>query len=66
MMIEKEVMEKVKGEYVKTKTKSYALSSLTDLGVKELLEIKLSHWTIEASHWLLDVQFNEDKHMVRK
>lgn len=66
MMIDKEVIEKVKGEYVKTKTTSYALSSLTDLGVKELLEIKLSHWSIEASHWLLDVQFNEDKHMARK
>ena len=66
MMIEKTVTEKIKGEYVTTKTTSYALSSLTDLGVKELLEIKLSHWSIEASHWLLDVQFNEDKHMARK
>ena len=34
--------------------------------MKELLEIKLSHWSIEAAHWLLDVQFNEDKHTARK
>ena len=66
LLIEKEVSEKIKGEYVTTVTKSYALSSLTNLGVKELLEIKLSHWSIEAAHWLLDVQFNEDKHTARK
>lgn len=66
LLIEKEVSEKVKGEYVTTTSKSFALSSLTNLGVKELLEIKLSHWSIESSRWLLDVQFNEDKHTARR
>lgn len=30
------------------------------MSCENLLKIKTSHWNIESSHWLLDVQFNED------
>ena len=31
-----------------------------------MLKIKLSYWNVEVQHWLLDVQFNEDKMTAKK
>ena len=44
----------------------YAITNLTNVSCQNLLEIKTSHWSIESSHWLLDVQFNEDRNTSRK
>jgi hypothetical protein len=41
-------------------TTSYIVTDLCDLTPENFLGIKLSHWNIEAQHWLLDVQLDED------
>lgn len=67
LVIDKIVESKVNGEGVKiSHGQSFAVTNLTDISVENLLEIKTSHWSIEASHWLLDVQFNEDRCQARK
>jgi len=60
LVIEKETEEKTNGEWQSKKNVAYAITNLTDISCENLLQIKTSHWSIESSHWLLDVQFNED------
>lgn len=56
LVIDKIVESKVNGEWVKiSHGQSFAVTNLTDISVENPLEIKTSHWSIEASHWLLDV-----------
>ena len=60
-MIEKKTSKKENGEWIQTETISYVITDLESISIENLLNIKLSHWNIEASHWLLDVQLNEDR-----
>ena len=66
LYIENVVETKIKNEWCRTENKTFAITNLTNLSCENLLEIKTSHWSIESSHWLLDVQFNEDRHTARK
>lgn len=66
LYIENIVETKIKNEWCRTENKTFAISNLTNLSCENLLEIKTSHWSIESSHWLLDVQFNEARHTARK
>ena len=66
LYVENIVETKVNGEWVSTKKDVYAITNLTNVSCQNLLEIKTSHWSIESSHWLLDVQFNEDRNTSRK
>ena len=66
LYIENIVETKIKNEWCRTENKTFAITNLTNLSCENLLEIKTSHWSIESSHWLLDVQFNEDRHTARK
>ena len=59
-VIDKTTTSKINGESKTTKTRTICITDLTELSVNEMLEIKLSHWNIEASHWILDVQYKED------
>ena len=60
-VIEKKTNKKENGEWIQTETISYVITDLESISIENLLNIKLSHWNIEASHWLLDVQLNEDR-----
>ena len=60
-VIEKETSRKENGEYVTKKTISYVITDLETISIENLKNIKISHWNIEANHWLLDVQLNEDR-----
>lgn len=60
-VIEKETSKKENGEYITKKTVSYVITDLETISIENLQNIKLSHWNIEANHWLLDVQLNEDR-----
>ena len=60
-VIEKKTNKKENGEWIQTETISYVITDLESISIENLLNIKLSRWNIEASHWLLDVQLNEDR-----
>lgn len=60
-VIEKETSRKENGEYVTKKTISYVITDLETISIENLQNTKISHWNIEANHWLLDVQLNEDR-----
>lgn len=66
MVIEKETKYKEEGKEIIDKTITYSITDLENINVKDLLRVKLSHWNIEAQHWLLDVQLNEDRYTARK
>lgn len=66
MVIEKETRYKDQGKEKVDKTITYSITNLENINVKDLLRVKLSHWSIEAQHWLLDVQLNEDRYTARK
>lgn len=66
MVIEKETKYKDQGKEIVDKTITYSITDLESINVKDLLRVKLSHWNIEAQHWLLDVQLNEDRYTARK
>lgn len=66
MVIEKETKYKDQGKEKVDKTITYSITDLESINVKDLLRVKLSHWNIEAQHWLLDVQLNEDRYTARK
>ena len=57
-VMEKTTTDKQSGE--RSVTTSYIVTDLCDLTPENFLGIKLSHWNIEAQHWLLDVQLDED------
>jgi len=61
------MIEYLREEDGKTKIETrYYISSLTKNG-EEFAKIIRSHWQVENSlHWVLDVQFNEDKCRIRK
>ena len=65
-IIEKLTSEKEDGDCVEKKTVSYVITDLETISIENLQNIKLSHWGIEAQHWLLDVQLNEDRLTARK
>lgn len=58
-VIEKTSVDKTTNE--RTVTESYIATNLCDLEPKNFLGIKLSHWNIEAQHWIMDVQLDEDR-----
>ena len=66
LYIENFVETKINGEWKGSSKSTYAITNLTDISCQNLLEIKTSHWSIESSHWLLDVQFNEDRNTSRR
>lgn len=66
LVIDKTVSQRVDGAWEETATRSFAASSLSSIGVSDMMQIKLGHWGIEKSHWLLDVQFSEDRCTARK
>jgi len=62
-VIEKTSVDKITKE--KTVTESYIATDLCDIEPENFLGIKLSHWNIEAQHWILDVQLDEDRQRQR-
>ena len=65
-VIEKKTIRKEQGEYKETKKTSYVITNLETISIENLQAIKLSHWNIEAQHWLLDVVLNEDRLTARE
>lgn len=65
-VIDKKTTKKENGEFKQSETRTICITDLTTLTAKEMLEIKLSHWNIEASHRILDVQYREDDSTSRK
>lgn len=60
-IIEKTTNKKEQGKYVTSKNTSYVITNLDTISIENLHALKLSHWKIEAQHWILDVQLNEDR-----
>jgi predicted transposase YbfD/YdcC len=60
-VIEKITSIKENGKWKESKNISYVITDLETISIENLQNIKLSHWGIEANHWLLDVQLNEDR-----
>lgn len=56
----------IDGKEQVSKTRALLITSLEQLSVENIQNIKLSHWNIEAHHWILDVQLNEDKSTARR
>lgn len=56
----------IDGKEQESKTRALLITSLEQLSVENIQNIKLSHWNIEAHHWILDVQLNEDKSTARR
>lgn len=65
-ILDKTTQAKEKGEYKTTYTRNYIICSLEDITCKKMLEIKRNHWNIEMQHWILDVEYNEDRSTARK
>lgn len=57
-VIEKTAVHKQSGR--RETVTSYVVTDLCSLEPESFLGIKLSHWNIEAEHWKLDVQLDED------
>lgn len=58
-VIEKTTVRKPSGK--KETSTAYVVTDLCSLEPESFLGIKLSHWNIEAQHWKLDVQLDEDR-----
>ena len=56
----------IDGKEQVSKTRALLITSLEQLSVENIQNIKLSHWNIEAHHWILDIQLNEDKSTARR
>ena len=66
-VIEKTTSAKTGGEWEKTGQETmYYITDLTECNPLTLLECKIDHWCIEASHWKLDVIMREDFQTARK
>lgn len=66
-VIEKTTSAKMGGEWEKTGQETmYYITDLTECNPLTLLECKIDHWCIEASHWKLDVIMREDFQTARK
>jgi len=65
-IIDKKTIKKVDGKEDETLTRSLMITNLESIDAESLHRIKLSHWNIEAQHWILDVQLNEDRCNSRK
>lgn len=65
-ILDKKSQKKEKGEWKETLTRSYIICSLELITPKKALEIKRSHWNLEMQHWILDVEYNEDRSTSRK
>jgi len=46
--------------------RAYLITNMENISVQTVQDIKLSHWNIEAQHWILDVQLNEDASTARR
>jgi predicted transposase YbfD/YdcC len=62
-VFEKTSVDKIRKE--KMVTKRYIATDLCDIEPENFLGIKLSHWNIEAQHWILDMQLDEDRQRQR-
>lgn len=56
----------VDGHNQTTNTRALLITNLEGLSAENIQSIKLSHWNIEAQHWILDVQLNEDLNTARR
>lgn len=65
-VIDKKTVRKENGEEKTSRQRSYVVTNLERVSVENMLAIKLSHWNVEAQHWILDVQLNEDRSTARK
>jgi len=65
-IIDKTTTKKEHGEEKTMKQRSIVITDMQRIIPENMLKIKLSHWNVEAQHWLLDVQLNEDKMTARK
>jgi len=65
-IIDKTTTKKERGEEKTSTQRSIVITDMERITPENMLKIKLSHWNVEAQHWLLDVQLNEDKMTARK
>lgn len=65
-IIDKKTVRKENGEEKETYQRSVVITDLQKISVENMLNIKLSHWNVEAQHWILDVQMDEDKKTARR
>ena len=56
----------VDGHNQTTNTRALLITNLEGVSAENIQSIKLSHWNIEAQHWILDVQLNEDLNTARR
>ncbi len=65
-VFEKTTEKLVEGVLQITKNQALLITNLEGISVENIQTIKLSHWNIEAQHWVLDVQLNEDFSTARR
>lgn len=65
-VIDKKTVQLENGVEKVSHQRSLVITNFEKMSVENMLKIKLSHWNVEAQHWLLDVQLNEDKMTARK
>lgn len=65
-IMDKKTIRKEHGREIVSEQRTYVITDLERISVENMLKIKLSHWNVEAQHWLLDVQLNEDRMTARK
>lgn len=60
-VVRKTTTQKVKGVDVTTEITRFYVSNIEDITPEYVLELRSKHWSIEASHYLLDMVFDEDR-----
>lgn len=65
-IIDKRTTRMEGGDEKTSSQRSIVITDLENVSVENLLRLKLSHWNIEAQHWVLDVQLDEDRKTARK
>jgi len=65
-VIDKKTVKRENGTETESVQRSYVITDVESISVENMLKIKLSHWNVEAQHWILDVVLNEDRKTARK
>lgn len=66
LVIDKTVVQKKDGKEETTFNQMKLITDMEEIGVEDLLQIRMGQWKLEMQHYLLDVQLREDGKTARK